>query len=529
MSDPIEQLAGRRPGLTALAIFAVAFAVFAATTPAGFPNGDAAVYAQQIRDHDFGERTTHLGYYLVGSVASALHPGFDDRALNLLSALFAAATLALLARLVASASGSHAAGVYAAVVLAAHHLFFANAVHAEVYVVELFFLLLAYRLWLGERAVAAGLAFAAATLVTPSALLAAPSFVVLRPQLRPLLRMALAGSLLLAGSLAWVLEDYLFGGRGLLGAAGAAVDPVAAVKKEVFEVAFDFFAFLPLLAAGAAVVASRERCRRYGVALAVLWLFSFFLGERFGDVPVQLPLYGLLAGVAGVGAREVEVRARRAERTAVRARIAVFLASAALLPVALLLAARPFASSVRELPPALPATFTTLLLLAAGLASLPPVARRGAAGVAAVAAACLLLNGVLIGVWISDKNRRIEDYRATVLAVGRAAAPDHLVVGEWSRGILFEHYLSGRSYTDRWLVLGWRDGGWGETKARELEERWREALDEEREIWLLDRHSEMIEEAEEHGYRVVPFRDVYRGRPEGTAEDPESETNGEAR
>jgi hypothetical protein len=36
-------------------------------------------------------------------------------------------------------------------------------------------------------------------------------------------------------------------------------------------------------------------------AVACLWLFPLLLGEQFSDVPVQLPLYGVLAAFAGIG------------------------------------------------------------------------------------------------------------------------------------------------------------------------------------------------------------------------------------
>ena len=253
------------------------------------------------------------------------------------------------------------------------------------------------------------------------------------------------------------------------------------------------------------------RCRRYGIALAILWFFQFLLGERFGDVPVQLPLYALLAGVGGLGTKKLLARARM--KPPRKRPVAAFaLAAAALVPVSLLVVARPFAGSIRQLPTLLPVLCAGVLLVALSLAALPTVRRRGAASILIVVAACMVLNAALIGFTISAENRRIDGYRATVLEAGRLAAPDHLVVGTWEKGVLFEHYLYGDSYSDRMLVLGWRDGNWGEAEALKFRQKWRQAVAAGREIWLLDPDSELIKELELNGYYLCSVGEIYLAR-----------------
>ncbi len=520
--DSTEPLTVRSRAAVATLLLLGSLALFAIAAPAGLTNGDAAVYAQQMKSGNFSDRSVHLGYYIIGAFVALLSPDFSDYALNLISCFFGAATVALLYLLAADISRSHLVGGLAGLCFVTNYTLFENCAYAEIYIVETCFLVLALYLWLREQAVASGVAFAAATLVTPSAMLAVPGFVVLRPSLRPLVRMALAGSAVLVVALTPVLDDYLFGPRGLLGAAEGGVDLVAAVKKEAFETVFGFFALLPFVAAGAVEAVRKPQWRRFATALFVFWLVAFALGERFGDVPVQLPTYALLTVLAGLGCRRA-LLADAGGGAGAGGRVALLVA-AALVPVALLVLARPWAGSLRELPPALPAVLAAVLLGAAALAVL--AARSGRLRpMPVMLVACLAVNSGLVFCFVEVENREVEGFRDTVLAAGEAADPSYVMVGTWSRGILFEHYLTGESYTERYLNLAWLEGTWGEKRRQEAEERWRQAVSSGSEIWLLGEYDELFDELQAHGYTVSPFREIYRARHDSGSQSPRSPTS----
>ena len=172
--------------LTCALCFGVTFLLFASLSPNALPNGDAAVYLQQIENHDFSSRSVHVGYYLLGVVFTSLLPGPNDYALNLMSGFFGAGTISLIYLMGYSITRSRLAAILASLFLATNYLFVFNAIYAEVYVVHTFFIILAWFLWLFQRPVLTGLSFIVAFLVTPTALFAAPSLIILRPEPRSL-------------------------------------------------------------------------------------------------------------------------------------------------------------------------------------------------------------------------------------------------------------------------------------------------------------------------------------------------------
>lgn len=285
------------------AVFISAFLAYALLAPDSFINADATVYAEQIREANFSERTTHLGYYLLAHLVNYL-PLKLDYALNLLNCAFGAGVVALVG-LIAEAvvKSRHAAYIASAIAFANQGLAY-NALHAEVYAGQTFFLLLSVYLWLRRMSLTAGGSAAVAFLFSASTAYAAPFFILMRPRLRPLFQFAGCGAILVAGALLPVWHNYLFGARGLMSAAGAPVDLGLAVLKTGQDGFFGFFATLPFLIAG--LVACRRW--RFAWAVAAMGAVTFLFGEKFMDVPVQFPTWMLACVIAAVGVRTIATR-----------------------------------------------------------------------------------------------------------------------------------------------------------------------------------------------------------------------------
>lgn len=468
----------------AAATAAASLVLFARWVPAGLAHGDAAVYLQQIVRGDLTERTVHIGYFLIGRALLPLLPGGGDYAFNLTSAVFAAATVGLVVLLAFALTGRRLPALGAALFLLTNYLFALNAVHAEVYVVRTFFLVLALGAWLAARPLLAGAALGVAVLVSPSSLFAVPSFVLLAPRWRPLVRLALPALALVAVAVLPVAGDYLFGPRGMLGGVRAPVELGPALLKEGYELTFGVFLFLPLAALGGLALVRDRSLHAYGAALASLWLVSLALGERFGDVPIQLPTYVLAAPLIALGWARLQA-ARAAPLAAGEWLLA---AISALAPIALLAAFRDRLGTLAAVPDAL---VPAAAIAVAGCVAMAAVARRAGRIDAVVPVAMILLgaiNGWLAWSMVADRNRQIDAFRDTVARAARDARPDHVVVGDWSSAVLFEHYLDAGRYDDHWI-----DGA---------SPAWRRALEAGREVWLLAPDTEAVEALVRAGHAV---------------------------
>lgn len=285
-------------------VVAVAVAsAFLALLPAvseGFAFGDAPLYARQILSGDFSKRSVHVGYYVLGWLFTKIVPADPTYALNLMSVLFAAVSAGVAASVAYTITGRLFAGVGAAATLVAPMVFLEQAVEAEVYVVQVCFFLLCVQMVLWDRPVLAGISFAAAFLVTPSTLLTVPFLVLLRPQRRFVMRFGLSALVIVMAVLAPLYRDFFWGSRGLLGATAASLGLGPGLTKEASEL-WGFGFLLAFILFGLGALAKSSACRPLLLAIGVLWLCPFLFGEKFTDVPVQLPLYAMLAVVAGIG------------------------------------------------------------------------------------------------------------------------------------------------------------------------------------------------------------------------------------
>ena len=446
--------------------------IFGLLTPRGLASADAAVYLQQIREGDLSSRPTHVGYYALGWLWAQV-AGSGERALNQLSALFGGLSLAWVWLLSSRLARSPVAAWTAVAALSVNSLFVLNSLHAEVYIAESALLLVSLELWLRDRPIVSGLLLAAAALVTPSALFVSPAYALLRPRPRPLLIVASSSAVALASALLPLGGHYLFGQRGLLSGASEHLGWMFAVRKEGMEVVLGSSAGWVLLAAGAVLGLARSWVRPWVAALSVGWVLNFLLGERFGDVPVQLPVYLWAAPLVAVAVAELPARleGRRLQWGA--------LALGASCAPFLLLLFRDELQALRDAAPAHLAIACIVLILAGVSAALTSEARRGLGRLTTV---ILLVAASTTAVQAVSVQRDVSSFRRSVTA---RTSPEPLAVGGWSRGILFEHYRYGRSYTEFWIDQ--RESN-GEDGLRRLEQ----ALDEGREVWLLGPEKEAV-------------------------------------
>ncbi len=280
----------------------LSFTVFALLAPSGFFNGDAAVYAEQILSSNLQIRTIHIGYYAMGIVFTRLLPLDTPLALNLMAALLGALSTGLVASVAYTISGRLSAAITSAAALMCMHVFVNNSVFAEIYIAQLFFFLLCVQFCLWDRPAIAGLSFACAFLVTPSTVLSVPFILLLRPQKRFILRWAFWAAVPPALVLLPRYRDFLWGPIGMLNLQPGDVTLGRALPKEAREAGGLSIVLLSLFSITGLATLWASRSRRH-IALGVvsLWLLPFLLGERYSDVPVQLPLYAMLAVSVGIG------------------------------------------------------------------------------------------------------------------------------------------------------------------------------------------------------------------------------------
>lgn len=268
-------------------------------------NGDSAVYNDQVDARQLGIRTTHIGYIALGMAFRALLPGNTDLIMNVMSLVVGGFGLFAVYCSALKLSESILGGVLAVAIVAAIPAYLRGMALSEVDVPLAALIAIAFALRLHARLVLSALVFGYAMLVSPLAALALPAFVIpfstardqrlrLRGEARRILIFG-ALSLLLYGSvvlLNW--QDYVFGGRGILHAPRKAFDLATHVQRSLTFFRGECGLLLLPLGFGAAFALWRGLYGLVFGTLAVLAL-SLLLGERFIDVPVQLPTVLLAA------------------------------------------------------------------------------------------------------------------------------------------------------------------------------------------------------------------------------------------
>ena len=457
-------------GLWPWAVFCAVFVAFALAAPDTFINGDAVVYAAQIQAANFAERTTHLGYYLAAYPVS-LVPISLSHALNLLNCAFGAGVAVLVGLIGAQLSGSALVGPVSALVLVANTFLVGNALHAEVYISQTFFLMLSMYLWQRERPVWAGAGCAAAFLVTASSVFAAPYFILMRPKWRPLLLLGATAGVLAVAALLPVIQNYLFGARGLLVAAEHAVDYRLAALKTGRDLFFGFFALLPFLFAGAVECRRRPELRRFGLAVAAMAVTVFLFGEKFTDVPVQLPTYALASIIAAIGIEAVLIGRRRP------ANLGAIAGACLVVPILLVTPYVPVALA-HHLPGkdqlALYGTAAALTAVVLRVVT----SRRAAAVLVALMVLCNLYVVLRDEIEIREKLRATDRIAQTIRETRNA-----VFVAKWNTMVRLNWLLHGLPYDPGGFDLDQLDGGYDSTEAMEL---FKQALARKDAVLLLD-------------------------------------------
>ncbi len=215
------------------------------------------------------------------------------------------------------------------------------------------------------------------------------------------------------------------------------------------------FLYVPFIIAGIVQLITEKNLRTLGIAILSLWLVTFLFGERFGDVPVQLPTYALFCLIGGLGCNYVS-------------RLWIGKSPAIILSVYLILIV------------------------------------------------CISTTGFFAFRRIEETNHNLMEYRNTVFALNRAAHPNYLVIGDWTQGILFEHYLFQRSYTGVWINTEWLSGDWGQPIQKDSRGKLNDALSSGREIWLLGTDQSLFPDLYKQGYVIEPVQKLLSGQVENS-------------
>lgn len=417
------------PLVAAIALFVSSFALFALLAPHAFLNGDMPVYAEQIRDGNFSERTTHIGYFLIGYVFTVT-PVPLDYALNLMSAAFSAGIILLVYFTALEITASRGTALASAAVMLVNNALLIEAIHAEVYAAQTFFCVASLFAWMKHRPILAGILFAWAFLISASSVFFLAAFPFFRFDIRAIVLAGAAASTIVLIVLAPHFDNYLFGARGISGAAGKGVDIKLAALKDGRDVFFGFYMFVPFLIAGAVVGIHDRKLRPFVLSIAAAGLVTFAFGEKFMDVPVQLAVYCLCSILAGIGITRVNEAGT----------LWICLTAAAALSVVVVVLFVPVPARIADHLP------STLLLYGFVAGSIVAVLAK-AHPVPVLALAWLVTAGTAYSRLIDSAKEADAFARASRDTYARAG-PNALFVGTWNELMRFNWNARRRTYTD---------------------------------------------------------------------------------
>ena len=272
-------------------------------------NGDGAVYNEQIEQCTLGIRTPHVGYMVLGIIFNKILPFGTERNLNLMCLVFASFGAAAIIAIARKHGSTWLAALFAGLLVFGIRSYLRGAVLAEVDGVACSLILIALASWMYGYRIAAGIAYGAAMLVTPLSSLSLPVFLFTSDResarLRDLLRHSLDLCILGVSALAvyaplvlYFWQDYWHGGRGLLRAPRQPWDLHEQVMRSVRFFTSPAMPWLVLGLAGVLVGTTKRKSIAFGTIVAIAGAAT--VGERFLDVPVQLPQLCMLAVFAMV-------------------------------------------------------------------------------------------------------------------------------------------------------------------------------------------------------------------------------------
>jgi len=490
-------------------LFLAVFLVLASLCTEALINADAAIYVQQMQNLNFAVRSVHIGYYLLGAGFIRILPGSDDYVINLMNCFLGALSVAILYFIAFTICHKHIVALISSLFLLTHYIFLENSVYAEVYTPRICFLLLAILLWLLDRPIIASLSFALSLLISTSTIFALPFFFILRPRLRPLLLFCTFFLVIAVVAISPVYKDYFFGGRGLLTIVLLQEFNLGFIlRREAGEVFFNFFLCIPFVVVGLVELFGRKRFRPLAIALLSLWLASLLLGEKnWIDFSVQLPTYALLCLVGGLGFHLLLTISNNKQYATILS--AIILSS--LTTVVVLIKVTKTPAQISKL---LPVWFLEVIVLCAVLcmlATILPGLRRIRARVIIVGAVVLAVvtNGFVTFSKLRATIRYHTGYRNTIIEMSKVAAPDYIVVGSWSGGILFEHYLFQKSYTPYCINTQYLSGSSGKKRQEEALKKLDEAVAARRQIWIIEYYPVPFSILQRSGYKIARFKYIY--------------------
>jgi len=514
----LDSLTLRYPKKTALIsiiVFLITFALFASLSPNALHNGDAALYAQQVMNHDFSRTTIHLGYFTLGVAFTLPLPIPVDDALNLMNCFFGALSVVLIYLMSLTLFKKQSPALISCLFLIVNFIFVYNSIYTEIYISQTFFLLLSVQFWLRNRPCLTGLSFALAFLISPSTILALPLFILLRPDFRSLLKLCAIAFVISIAALFPHLNDYLYSGSGLLGAVKHRFILKKAVLKESRELFYAFYAAIPFVIAGITGVVTQKRLRIFGAALFSLWLMNFIFGETTGDVPIQLPFYTFLSLVGGFGFTTFffySVDENRGKYLWFPLIISLIITFAMAFTAAAGTHAQLSLNTILLFAFAIVLyTITAIILQKTNLRN----KHTRSFMIGTILIICTGLNAYLTFNHISDSNKKLIAYRNTMIELNQTADANAIVIGNFSKGVLFEHYNYHSYLTGRWINTEWLFGigSWGKENQPRAKEQLQDAISSGREIWLLSEDCEpLFPDLEKANYSIKPFKSVYRAR-----------------
>lgn len=492
-------------------IFLVSLIVFLRLAPDALLGGDTAVYAWQIEQADFSERTLHLGYYLLGALFKPFLSFDDAYSINAMSCVFGALCLSLLFLISKVVFGDRKSGMVSCVLLLTNYGFLRNSFFGEIYIVQIFFALMAVMMWLQRKSSLAGLFLVMGFLVSPSVMFIVPGLILLWPRVKSIIALSIWS---FAAAVVLILlheHDYLYGVRGVLAASRYSMSWLEILAKESSEIFFGFLFAIPLMIGGA-VGAIRGKQRLFFTSVALIFLVIFLFGERVSDVPAQLISILLLNLFCGYGFIRLLDKGENEKSPDL---FWVLLGSLGI--------ATTYFASLRLtgglISTNLIAFFIAFLLLYLSMM----VARQRfievRAGVVRFALYVMLFvmvvgNGVKASVDLQRTIHRTVDFKSRVLLMDEVCASDCLVVASWGQAVLYEYYVHGRPDTGRWIderSLARQVPGC-EKKVFVRHWRMKQAMAEGREIWLFERYSSVIGQLQAEGYEVSKAHGFYRAQ-----------------
>jgi hypothetical protein len=367
-----------------------------------------------------------------------------------------------------------------------------------------------------------GISLALAILVTPSALLALPCFTLLRPDRRSLSRLYWTILAILAIAIIPHYRDYFFGNRGLITAATSPMNIVSAAIKEGYEVIFGLFLYVPFMLVGFVQMLKDRKLRIFSAFVICFWLFNFLFGERFSDVPTQLPLYAILCVISGLGVQACtidSVRQSSEKKSNCIWILGVFpLLMISLFAVILKIGRTPIQVPLTNLSLMLPFIFaiiiisyTLIIILSTRMAI---ITRTNVPSlIYGYLFLFLTMNSVVSFTLVSTLGQNLAEYRQATLKAHEVGDPNYLVIGDWSQGILYEHYVFHEFNTEHWINTECLlTDLWGEDKHEESMTKWRNSLNAGREIFLLGDFPTLLTDLQEAGYSIEPFGAIHRAQ-----------------